>query len=647
MIGIPTAGQANTGDYGLIGHCVNMLPLRLEIRSDQGFNDCLANTTRRLLDAQEHQPATLGSILGQVSVPRDPARSPLVEVVFNLNRKLPEERFDGLTTRNREIGKRYLNWDLFLNCSEEAGRLTTDFDYNADLFDEASMRGFLEGFEHLLRAVSESSSQAVAELPVMSSGAARALIELGQGPMDAKGEKTLPDLLQPALDQHPDRVAARWGDTTVTYRQLEDTARALAAGLAARGVGARSGVGVCVTRTPDLPAVLLGVALCGAFFVPLDPHGAPERNAYILDDAKVALVNVDEATRSRLPETRSPVVELEHLISGDPAPGTAHQRPSAHDPVYRLYTSGSTGVPKGVEVSHGALANLLTAMRVDPGFDAEDVMLAVATVAFDISQVELFLPLVSGGTVVVAPDGTAEDPVELRACLRKERITVLQATPTHWRMLVESGLEDAKDLRAFLGGEALAADLAAHLVTHCKAVWNLYGPTETTIYSTGARLDEAVLEAGVPIGRPIRNTAVYLLDDRQRLVPRGAVGELWISGAGVANGYPGSPELTGERFRPDPFHPGQLMYRSGDLCRWRADDQLEFLYRVDEQLKIRGFRVEPGDVEAALREHDGIRDAVVRRWYSFPYQEHSYVSFSHVERYRVGRYTGTVLEPSY
>jgi amino acid adenylation domain-containing protein len=618
VIGIPTAGQANTGDYGLIGHCVNMLPVKMKVRSEQEFSDHLANTARRLLDAQEHQPATLGSILGQVSVPRDPARPPLVQVVFNLNRKLPEESFEGLSTRNREIGKRFVNWDLFLNCSEEAGGLTTDFDYNADLFDEESMRDFLEGFEHLLNAVSETVTRPVAELPLMDQDSERALIELGQGPVVTGVEVTLPDLIRPAVHRYPDHVAVRWGETAFTYRQLDEISTALAVALSRRGVGRGSGVGVCVSRTPRLPMVLLAVAKCGAFYVPLDPNGATERNAYILEDAGVALVIVDEATRSGLPETRAPVAGLEELLSADPAPGPSRLEPSAGDAAYRLYTSGSTGVPKGVEVSQGALANLLASMRDEPGFEDDDVMLAVATVAFDISQVELFLPLICGGTVIVAPDGAAEDSVELLECLRREGVSVLQATPTHWRMLLESGLEDTAQLRALLGGEALAADLAADLVRQCKAVWNLYGPTETTIYSTGGQLDESVLETGVPIGRPIRNTSVYLLDERQRLVPRGAAGELWIGGAGVANGYPGSPELTAERFRPDPFKPGQRMYRSGDLCRWREDGALEFLHRVDDQLKIRGFRVEPGDVETALRKYHGVREAVVRRWEPSP-----------------------------
>jgi amino acid adenylation domain-containing protein len=614
VIGIPTAGQANTGDYGLIGHCVNMLPLRLTVGAGKDFSAVLKDASQQLLDAQEHQPATLGSILSKISIPRDPGRPPLVEVVFNLNRKLPEEGFEGLVTRNREIGKRYVNWTLFLNCSEEAGKLTTDFDYNADLFGEESMRQFLAGFEHLLTVVSESVTRPVAELPVMDSDAERALIELGQGPVVTGAEKTLLDLVGPAVDRFSTEIAVKWGDSTLTYEQVGETATALANALAARGIGRGSGVGVCVSRTPALPSVLLGVAKAGAFYVPLDPNGAPERNAFILDDANVALVIVDDKTRPGLPKTKAPLGDLGDLLSADVKPQNPPDIPTASDPVYRLYTSGSTGVPKGVEVPHGALANLLEFMQETPGFDAGDVMLAVATVSFDISQVELFLPLTCGGTVAVAPDGVAEDTVELLESLRREGVTVLQATPTHWRMLVESGLEDMGGLRAILGGEALPVDLASHLVSNCRAVWNLYGPTETTIYSTGGQLDKTVLQTGVPIGRPIRNTCVYLLDEHLRLVPRGAAGELWIGGAGLATGYPGSPELTAERFQPDPFRAGQVMYRSGDLCRWREDGALEFLNRVDDQLKIRGFRVEPGDVEAALRNHEGVRDAVVRRW---------------------------------
>ncbi len=618
VVGIPTAGQATVGEYSLIGHCVSILPVRLAIASDQPFLESLSETARRVLDAQEHQPATLGGILRNAPIQRIPGRSPLVEVVFNLNRKLPEESFEGLATRISEVQKRSLNWDMFLNCSEEDGRLTTDLDYNTDLFDEDTIRSFLQGFEHLLGVVSADVGRAVSGLPIMSEEAEARLVGLGRGEEVRNAADTVLDLFSAWVARDPGRTAVRWGDASRSYGDLADGVHAVAAALRARGVGSGSGVGVCLSRTVDLPAALLGVMSAGAYYIPLDPTNPASRNEHILRDSAVGLVIVDATTPDLLSGGAATVVTLAELLESPAESSTHLEPPAGKSPAYRIYTSGSTGRPKGVEVSHGALLNFLESMRRTPGFGAEDVLLSVTTISFDIAGLELFLPLVAGGTTLIAPDEVKEDPAALLGCLRSEGVTVLQATPTHWRVMVESGLEKAAGLRALVGGEALPISLAEDLLARCDEVWNMYGPTETTIWSTCRRLDSSDLESGVSIGRPIANTSCYIMDAQRRLVPMGSVGELWIGGDGVAEGYPTQPELTQERFVPDPFRPGARMYNTGDVCRWLPDGNLTYLHRVDEQIKVRGFRIEPGEVEGALRLHAGVRDAVVRRWEPSP-----------------------------
>jgi amino acid adenylation domain-containing protein len=379
-------------------------------------------------------------------------------------------------------------------------------------------------------------------------------------------------------------------------------------------VGPNVLVGVLVERSLDMLIAVLAIMKAGGAYVPLDPAYPADRLEFMLKDGRIPLIVTQEALGVRLAipgEVRTihldrdaPLVARE---SEENLPGGA----ATTDLAYVIYTSGSTGRPKGVQITHRSLVNLLSAFGRVVEAGPRDVLVAVTTLSFDIAGLELFLPLVTGGQVVIAGRDVAADPAKLMGLLADSGATIVQATPATWRMLIEAGWQSAPGLRLLCGGEALPADLAARLCATGALVWNVYGPTETTIWSTAHRVEEA--NGPVPIGRPIANTRTYVLDRTGEPVPIGVPGELYIGGAGVARGYLDRPELTAERFVADRFStdPAARLYRTGDIVRYRGDSALEFLGRVDHQVKVRGFRIELGEIEAVLVQHAAVAEAVV------------------------------------
>jgi amino acid adenylation domain-containing protein len=406
----------------------------------------------------------------------------------------------------------------------------------------------------------------------------------------------------------PDAVAVVCGEAHLSFAEAAARARRLAHELAGRGVGPGAVVALHLERSLDLLVAALGTWWAGAAYLPLDPAYPAERRAYVLADAGAAALVTHAAAPPAPAEWGGPTVSLDAL------PETARVPPvpaaAADDLAYLIYTSGSTGLPKGVEVSHGALANFLGSMAVEAGIGDDDALVAVTSPAFDIAGLELFLPPAVGARLVVAERAETSDGALLASLLARSGATVLQATPATWRLLLAAGWPGDPALSALCGGEALTPALAADLAPRCRRLWNLYGPTETTIWSTAGVV--AAVDA-VDVGRPIARTSVSLLDAASRAVPPGVAGEVWIGGQGVARGYRGRPGLTADRFRPDPLSesPGGRMYRTGDLGRWRHDGRLELAGRVDDQIKVRGVRIEPGEVEAALEALPEVAEAVV------------------------------------
>ncbi|MFP5286435.1 MAG: amino acid adenylation domain-containing protein, partial [Thermoanaerobaculia bacterium] len=408
---------------------------------------------------------------------------------------------------------------------------------------------------------------------------------------------------------HPGSPAVLHAGETVSYAELDRRATALAHRLRALGVGPESLVGLAVERSPAMLAAMLAVWKSGAAYLPLDLAQPRERLAMILEDAPPMVVVTEEALLGSLPPHGACLLVLdreEGPVSSEPLPAAVPDNLA-----YVLFTSGSTGRPKGVQISHRALVNFLASMAEEPGLRETEVLLAVTTLSFDIAALELILPLTVGGRVAIAGREEAADGARLLE--RLSGASVLQATPATWRMLLDAGWTGSPDLRAFCGGEALPAALAARLLPRVAELWNLYGPTETTVWSAVRRVGPGEDEpASVAIGRPVANTRLHLLGRDGSPVPLEAAGELWIGGAGLARGYRGLPALTADRFRPDPFgEPGARLYRTGDLARRLPDGRIEFLGRLDHQVKIRGFRIELGEIEAALARHPAVAQAAV------------------------------------
>ncbi|HEX6184593.1 MAG TPA: amino acid adenylation domain-containing protein, partial [Pyrinomonadaceae bacterium] len=444
---------------------------------------------------------------------------------------------------------------------------------------------------------------------------ARSVVEFNATRREYPGAQLLHGLFEEQAAKTPERVAVVHGERSLTYGELNRQADAVARRLAADyGVGPEDLVGLMVGRSELMVAALLGVLKAGAAYVPIDPVYPDERIAHMLEDArpKVTLVSAEHAARAASFDGASALLELEEAVSRPDAGGASERAACLPDhPAYTLYTSGSTGRPKGVQVTHRAVVNFLRTMREAPGVGERDVLLAVTPLSFDIAALELYLPLTVGARVVVADRGESVDGGLLTRALAETGTTVMQATPASWRMLVESGWQGDGRLRAFTGGEALEPQLAARLLERVGELWNLYGPTETTIWSTATRLAE--VSRTIPLGAPVANTQVYVLDEWMRPVCVGAPGELCIGGDGLARGYLKRPGLTAERFVPDPLSqvPGARLYKTGDLVRFLPDGEIEFLGRLDYQVKIRGFRIELGEVEAALAGQAGVRAAVV------------------------------------
>jgi amino acid adenylation domain-containing protein len=491
------------------------------------------------------------------------------------------------------------------------------------------MQRLLGHYRCILEAIVVDPELPIARIPLLSRSESASLLAAAAGGAPVAPAEAVTTAFVEQARRRPQAPALFDDQGSLSYAQLERCSRRLAARLRAAGAGPGERVAVCLERDRRMAVALLATLRSGAAYVPLDPLFPTERIGYTLQDSAPRVLLTERRLRASLPVDGTVTClyldDIDALADEDDDTGRHAVADIPPDPVqaaYVIYTSGSTGRPKGVEVPAGALANFLASMRHSPGIGAGDRVLAVTTVAFDIAGLELWLPLTSGATLRLLPANQAADASALLAVMQQWRPTLMQATPATWKMLLDAGWPGDPQLTVLCGGEALAPELARALCRRSAAVWNMYGPTETTIWSALYRVrgDEA---GRVPVGRPIDATRLYVLDRHGELQPQGIAGELYIGGAGVASGYFGRPELTAQRFLPDPFAANAAnsanavgdapprMYRTGDCVRLRGDGNFEYLSRLDDQIKLRGFRIEPGEIEALLREHPAIRDAVV------------------------------------
>ncbi|WP_051749160.1 non-ribosomal peptide synthetase [Nevskia soli] len=610
VVAVPVANRNRLSAEPLMGCLVNTLALRLTLQSDWSFARLLAEVRSAALEAYEHQDLPFERLTSKLQLERRPGESPLVRVMFDFqNAPMPLPRAAGLRVRPVPMARGAAQFDLsLLMLDTELGR-SAGIEYSTELFDAATIQRFARQFRTILEAVTADARQALDAVAMIGAVEREGLLALGRPSRRAAAPQPLTHAIADLAASRPGAPAVEGTSGVITYARLWQEALALAERLQAMGARPGERVAVCMERKPELVCALLAVLLTGAAYVPIDPGYPAERIEWVARDAAPCAALTDRQSRGRLPPgiPQLCIDEADASVQGSswhPVPADGRR------PAYVIYTSGSTGHPKGVEVSCGALWNFLGSMRREPGIASGDRLLSVTTIAFDISGLELWLPLSAGATVYVAPAAVAADGAALLGLMQRWRPTLMQATPATWRLLLEHGWIGDAWLRILCGGEAMSPELSRLLLARCAEVWNMYGPTETTIWSALHRVQPGEATV-VPVGRPIDATRIYVLDGRRQPVPSGVTGEIYIGGAGVAEGYFRRPDLTAERFLPDPFEPGGRMYRTGDAGCLRSDGSFECLGRLDHQIKLRGFRIEPAEIESALRSHPAVRDAVV------------------------------------
>ncbi|MBT2332546.1 amino acid adenylation domain-containing protein [Variovorax paradoxus] len=623
VVGIPASGQLARDMPGLVGHCVNLLPLRLTAPAQLRFDALMSECSTAVLDAFEHQALTYGALLSKLSLQRDPSRLPLVSVMFNVDPDVASsaQTFPGLDVAQDTIARQYENSELFLNLRPLDGGLQVEAQYNTSLFDEATVERWLDMFECMLRSGAHTPDEAIGRLEVLSAEGAQALIALQPLPTALLGAPLAHAGFLARVPQQPDRPAVRDGGRVCSYGELDEKSNRLARALRARGVRRGQRVGLCLERSLELVASLLAVLKAGAAYVPLDPAFPHARLDHYAKDADISLLltssDIVAAPRNWRADPGERLFEIDRDTawqqeSGEALPASEEDA-GPDDGAYVIYTSGSTGLPKGVYAPHRAVANLLQWMHRVSGLHAGDRIAAVSTLSFDMAVPDLLLPLATGAEIVMVQRETAMDGNRLCKLLEQEQITLLQATPGMWQLLLDAQWPGAPGFRGWTGGEPLRPSLALALCERMAELWNGYGPTETTVYATAWLVDpELVATRGVSIGHPVDNTEIWILDAELQPCPIGVPGEICIAGAGLALGYLGRPELTAERFvTARIFGTTKPVYRTGDRGRWRNDGLIEHLGRLDFQVKVRGYRIEPGEIEARCCEVAGVSRSVV------------------------------------
>jgi amino acid adenylation domain-containing protein len=613
VIAVPAAGQGPFGARDLVGHCINFLPLRIRMDAQATFSEHLRSIRRIVLDAHDHQYCTYGRLLQKLKIPRDTSRLPLMSVSFNVDRSVGKLDFDGLDVEISGQANTAINLDIRVNLVETDSDIKVDWDYNTDLFDAETIVRWLDHYRTLLESILADPDQRLSELSILSKIERQELLVEWNATQAVCPQRCFQELFEAQVERTPDAVAVMFGGQLLTYRELNARANRLAHHLRRLGVEPGGLVGVCVERSLEMVIGLLGILKAGGAYVPLDPAYPTERLGFVLEDAQPKVVLTQESLTAALPTERSRMICLdsEWRLIGRESEGNLGAEITGNDTAYVIYTSGSTGKPKGVEITHGALVNFLKSMGQQPGMTDSDVLLAVTTISFDIAGLELYLPLTMGARVVIAEREISADGRRLSQYITQVGATVMQATPATWRMLIGAGWRGSPGLKILCGGEALPGELATQLLARGVSLWNLYGPTETTIWSTLHRVES--IGGSVPIGRPIANTEIYILDRNLEPVPIGVAGELYIGGAGLARGYLNRPELTEEKFIRHPFSHDSTarLYKTGDLARYLTDGNIEYLGRLDDQVKVRGFRIELGEVESALSQHPAVTENVV------------------------------------
>ena len=634
IIGVIAAGQSTSGNSSLVGHCVSLLPLYANMDDKMSFATLLKTTRSEVLDMFQYYHCTFNTLLKKLKYRRDAGHQPIISVVFNMDSTGEALHFEGLQTQSTAIPRHYETYDIFFNVKQMSDQLSLEWVFNTDLFDRSTVQLRLQEFATLLQGAAQNGQQSIAQLPILPPTEQHLLLQQYTDTAVATPQNVcIHQLIEQQVSRTPQRVAAACMDDTITYNDLNRRANQLAHYLIGRGVGRNVPVGILIDRSIDMLIATLAVLKAGGTYVPLEGQNNPiERLALIADDAAIQFLLTRPHSVIKSPEAlidppsrrTKAVIDIEYLAHEiAQQPDTNPKQILATDSIaYIIYTSGSTAKPKGVIITHASAVDFLHCFGIYPGLYETDTVFAVASLSFDPSVQDLFLPLMKGGRVYIATHETIMNGQLFKQELKRSGATLIQATPATWNMLLSVGWEGDKQLRVMSGGEGLTRELAEQLADKTAELWNIYGPTETTVWTTARKITTADFEGladfarkigYLPVGKPIPNTFVYVLDQHLQAVPIGVPGEICIGGPGVMVGYLNRPDLNKAVLVANPYHHSHapLLYRTGDIGRWLPNGDIEYLHRADNQVKIRGYRIELGEIESIIAQYAPVRQNVV------------------------------------
>ena len=622
VVGSPIANRNRSEIEGLIGFFVNTLVLRTCFEENPSFKELLTQVRETTLKAYENQDIPFEQVVEALQPQRSLSHSPLFQVMFVLqNAPMGDLQLPGVTLSPIQLESTIAKFDLTLSMTETEQGLVGSWEYNTDLFKAETIERMVSHFQNLLSSNVENPLTPVGELNLLSEWERhQLLVEWNDTVTEYPKNKCIHQLFEEQVEKTPDAIAVVFEEEQLTYQQLNQKANQLARHLQRLGVKPEVLVGIFVERSIEMLVGFLGILKAGGAYIPLDPNYPQERLSYMLEDSGIEVLITQNSLLESLPEHNAQVVcvDSDWDVIGQKSHTNLDAGVNSNNLAYVIYTSGSTGKPKGVQICHQGVVNFLNSMSHSPGLTQEDTLYAVTTISFDITALELYLPLIVGAKLILASRETASDGNLLLFDLLYSKTTVMQATPITWQMLLTAGWKNDYPLKVLCGGEALSGNLANQILENGSELWNLYGPTEATIWSTiyNTAVHQTVASTDnliVSIGSPIGNTQLYILDSHLQPLPVGISGELYIGGDGLAKGYLNRPKLTSEKFIPNPFDnsKSQRLYKTGDLARFLPDGTIEFLGRIDNQVKIRGFRIELGEIEAALNTHPQVNQNVV------------------------------------
>ncbi|WP_263384962.1 non-ribosomal peptide synthetase [Granulicella arctica] len=596
----------------VMGYFLDTFAVRTSPTADLPFSKYLAAVRHSVFGALAAADVPFSRVVQALQSYRDHSHHPIFQTFLSVQPQA-ETVIEGWSVSKTNVVIGAAKFDLYIEVEERPDHIGVRLMYSTDLFDKATIQRMEKHWEKLLTAITATPDCTLGQFSFLTDDERHQMLVTWNQQERSIPELALHEAIEAQVRRTPDRLAVTFEDQSLSYMELDQRAERLAQHLETAGAGPGLLVAICLDRSLDLSVALFAVLKTGAGYLPLDPGTPQARRQLCLDDAQPKIVLTQRSLTADLPPTDAVVLVLEDLlVQQSTGPVKVRVPINLESVAYVLHTSGSTGRPKGVEISHRAIVNLLESMREKPGFTADDTLLALTTISFDIAGLELFLPLISGGHIFLVSRTVALDPYLLSSAIDDSSCSVLQATPATWRSLLGIGWRGKPKLRVLCGGEAMTRDLANDLLALGLEVWNVYGPTETTIWSTIHKVTPGF--GPVAVGRPIANTHTFILDQQNQIVPVGVTGELYIGGSGLANGYRGQPLLTAEKFVVDVGSISERLYKTGDKALYREDGRIEIQGRADNQVKVRGYRIELEDVESSLLAHVQVASAAAKVW---------------------------------